>query len=218
MNSVLSDDPGAALEPLGATRRELAAWLPLAAASAAVSLGSAAPVEGFPRGADAVLLATTAVRRSWGPATGFALGLLHHWKQRQLSWLLSGYAAVHAARLRAEASATHLLSVGDVVSARGSGFRVSALRNDGSTEDFDPAKFALVWCQARVVDLERQGTQLARLRAAIARATVGGRPWIVGPESRTGRAFKRNCRPSRLTGLAPASGRPIALPGGEGCA
>jgi len=144
------------------------AGLPVAAAAAAGAglwRTAARAKDGLPTGEAAALLAAEAVARSWSRPTGWVVALLQHLQRNQLRWLLVSYAGVHAARLGLEAGAAHMLSVGDVVSRRSSGFAVSASWNDGAREDFDPAKFAMVWRLARVIELERGVAQVARLGA-----------------------------------------------------
>jgi hypothetical protein len=158
----------------GATRRDLAVWLTLTpVASGAISTlrAAEAPADGFPSGTEAAPIAATAVTRSWGRVTGYAEAVLRHWQRRRLQELLEGYARIHAARLGRPASATHLISVGDVIGASGRGFRALGASFRGSTVDFDPGRFALVWRQARMIDLAQGAEQQARIVAAITPST-----------------------------------------------
>ncbi|MGI9169931.1 MAG: hypothetical protein ACR2FH_07105 [Caulobacteraceae bacterium] len=148
-----------------ATRRDLMAALPLAAAALGAAVWPRSE-DTLPRGKEAARLASTIAKASWFRPTCFAHAVEHSASGRLLTELLESYAQMHLARLGRTASAAHLLSVADLILAGPYSYRaLFAWRAD--RRGFRPDKFFTIWRRARVIELERHEIQLTRLRAAL---------------------------------------------------
>ncbi len=152
------------------TRRDLIAATPLTASAVAACASFRGPLPAvaevfLPRGKDAAQLAAKVTTSSWPQPKSFVPGMHYCFSRSRLERLLGSYAEIHAARVWAEPSASHMLSVADVISPRPYSWPALGKWLDGEQQRFDPAKFPLVWRQARVIDLERHTDQLARLDA-----------------------------------------------------
>jgi hypothetical protein len=156
-----------------ATRRSLMITLPLAAATTDVLWLARRPESAVagPTGKGAALLAARVTAASWQEAKSWAHGMLNHWMWNDLSRQLVSYAAIHSARFGTEPCAAHMLIVADVISLppRGPypGNRWSVWGDD-QRKGLDPSKFGSVWQRARLIELERSKSQLARIRVAVA--------------------------------------------------
>jgi hypothetical protein len=140
------------------------------AASSALLAGSTgvATDAGLPAGRDAVPLAMRVATSRWWPPkpTTPVAGMCRLYKEMMLRQALCGYADLHLAGLGFDAGPAHMLSAADAMAALSSWYTLRAWRGDDP--DIDPAKFPLLWRQARLIELQRGGAQIARLRGGVA--------------------------------------------------
>ena len=154
---------------LSPTRRGLMVGLPLAvAASAAPHNPTPATNAGrLPVGAEAAALASRVAIAIWPrPNTKFP-GMHYLWKGSQLRALLRSYVDIYRDRVGLEPSASHMLSVADVLcDPPDAHCRLKAWAAEPQYS-FDRARFPSAWSQARMVELRHPNVQLRRLSDVI---------------------------------------------------
>ena len=154
---------------LSPTRRGLMVGLPVAVAASAAPLNStpATNAERLPIGAEAATLAANVAIAAWPRPKTYVPGMHYLWKGSQLRSLLRSYADIYRDRVGSEPSASHMLSVADVLcDPPDAHCRLKGWIAEPQYS-FDRARFPSAWSQARMVELRHPNVQLRRLSDVI---------------------------------------------------